>query len=214
MTVALCRDCVFSADVLGELSFSFFALVLSAASADLARSVSDDPIRGAADLSLCCVGSWFEPESCSFLTRHSSLIRSIARSVVNCLPAITSISRRPRLASFRSPATVMPPAGKACLTASSRRSGVSGPMLSWSTGMQRIHDYNGLHIRVHLVECLKCSEIAFSRSELRRQPISSKERRYRPVQLAHVLYGFVLRSRNDVFFTWMEGVHEHHSRME
>ena len=92
MTVALCWDCVFSADVLGELSFSFFALVLSAASADLARSVSDDPIGRAAEFSICRVSCGFEPESCSFLTRHSSLIRSIARSVVQlfrlekCLP--------------------------------------------------------------------------------------------------------------------------------
>src|SRR5262245_32854938 len=67
----------------------------------------------------------------------------IARSVVNCLPAMTSISRRSRPASFRSPDTVIAAAGKARLTASSRLSGVSGPTFSLSTDMQRFHDYSG-----------------------------------------------------------------------
>ena len=73
-----------------------------------------------------------EPLACAFFLgcrRHSSLIRWIAASVVKCLPAMTSISNRPLAASLRKPETVIPPAGKASLTATSNRRGVSGENL-------------------------------------------------------------------------------------
>jgi hypothetical protein len=55
------------------------------------------------------------------------------RSVVNSLLAIFSTTKFPRSRSLRRPATSIPPAGKASLTAMSRRSGVSGPI--WALGV-------------------------------------------------------------------------------
>ncbi len=61
-------------------------------------------------------------------TRHSTRIFSIAASVVKSFPAIRSMTSRPRAASRRKLATVMPPAGKARRAASASRSGASSAM--------------------------------------------------------------------------------------
>lgn len=50
-------------------------------------------------------------------------MRAMAESVVKCLPAISSTSRRPFAISFLSPAMVIPPAGKAIFTATSGATG-------------------------------------------------------------------------------------------
>jgi hypothetical protein len=50
--------------------------------------------------------------------------------VVKSLPAIRSITRRPRVPSRRSPAAVIEPSGKASVAAISSRSGVSGVIFS------------------------------------------------------------------------------------
>jgi hypothetical protein len=50
--------------------------------------------------------------------------------VVKSLPAIRSITRRPRAPSRRSPASVIEPSGKASVAAISSRSGVSGVIFS------------------------------------------------------------------------------------
>src|ERR1700690_3315639 len=99
MTSAVARRLVFGADVFGEVLFSSRAVLSSAARAHLSRTVTDDPTRVAGDFSVSINFGGLEPKSGSFgWTRHLSLISSIARSVVNCFPAIVSIASRPRAA--------------------------------------------------------------------------------------------------------------------
>jgi len=135
MTAAGSVGLIFTRDVFGERPFSPFAVISKAARADFTRSVTDDPCGAPDKVSVAVPFFWFEPQSGSFcMTRHFSLISSIARSVVNCLPAMTSIVSLPLLASRRRPDTVIPPSGNASSTARLRRSGVSGPIFRRSTG--------------------------------------------------------------------------------
>lgn len=59
-------------------------------------------------------------------TRHSSIIRLIALSVVKSFPATRQMRSRPRLASRRNPDAVIEPSGKANLAAIDSRRGASG----------------------------------------------------------------------------------------
>jgi len=61
-------------------------------------------------------------------------------NVVNCFPAMSSTSNRPRSISRRSPLTVIPPAGNPNRTPSVSRSGVSGVMLSGRRSIQGLSD--------------------------------------------------------------------------
>ena len=127
ITAALAVGLVLAGDMFGELSFRAFMLACSAASPDFARSIADDPGGSTHHSSNSVALLGFEPEPSPFgLTRHFFLISSILRSVVNSLPATFSTLRFPRSLSRRSPDTVMPPSGKAILTAVSRRNGASG----------------------------------------------------------------------------------------
>jgi hypothetical protein len=79
VTVAEARRRAFGEDVLGKLSFSFLTVAMSAACASLVSFVSDDPDG----LLISVWTAGLEPEARSLgATRHSSLIRSMAASVV------------------------------------------------------------------------------------------------------------------------------------
>jgi len=62
-------------------------------------------------------------------------------SVVKSLPAIRSITSRPRALSRRKPDAVIEPSGKATAAATLRRSGVSGSIFSRFGIVQRIVDH-------------------------------------------------------------------------
>jgi hypothetical protein len=59
----------------------------------------------------------------------------MAASEVKSLFAIRQIMSRPRLASHRSPFSVIPPNGNACSAATASRSGAFGSMLSFAACM-------------------------------------------------------------------------------
>jgi hypothetical protein len=91
----------------------------------MAAGVLDDPNRGG-DCAPAVPARRSFPESGALATaRHFSRILSMLANVVNCFPAISSTSNRPRLISRRSPLTVMPPAGNPKRTASASLRGVS-----------------------------------------------------------------------------------------
>jgi len=114
---------VLAGDVVGEDSLSLDKLRLSAACAHLLCAVSDD------EKSPLVSPRRSKPESDSFgLTRHRSLIESMAASVVKSLPPILSIASRPLAPSRRKVAAVTPPPGKASSAARARRNGVLGLM--------------------------------------------------------------------------------------
>ena len=78
VTVFVAGDLVFAGDVLGEGSFSSRAVLSSAARADFARSVADDPGCVADEVAAGVTLFGFEPEPCAFCwSRHLSLMDSI-----------------------------------------------------------------------------------------------------------------------------------------
>ena len=100
MTSALAGDLVSDGNVFSEGFVSAFAVISSAARADFARSVADDPCRVADDLAVAVMFGGLSQSLIPLLgPRHFSLISLIDFSVVKCFPAITSIARRPRAAS-------------------------------------------------------------------------------------------------------------------
>jgi hypothetical protein len=130
VTVADARRGALCEDVFGKVLFSFRTVARRAACAPFDRSIADDPDG----LLISFWAGWLEPQSGSVgTTRHNSLIRSIAARVVKSLPAIRSISKRPRRASTRSDFTVMEPSGNARAAAVFSRNGVDGVM--WGGGL-------------------------------------------------------------------------------
>jgi hypothetical protein len=98
----------------------------------MAVSVFDDPDGLVRKLSVP-VSRFPSVESGAFIgTRHNSLIRRIASSVVKSFPAILSIVSLPRLASLRRPLAVIEPSGKEILAAVVNRSGASRAICSSS----------------------------------------------------------------------------------
>jgi hypothetical protein len=83
MTAAGAIGLVLVCEVLAESALGAFAILCSAARADLARSVSNDPHRTLAEAAIEVPLFGPKPEADSFCwTRHSSLIRSMFTSVV------------------------------------------------------------------------------------------------------------------------------------
>src|SRR5262245_36132257 len=123
----------FGDEVFGELPFSLCSFARASACADFPAAVPDDPCGWFGSVGSLAGG--LEPEARAFAsTRHSSLIRSIAASVVKSLPAICSMTSRPRAASRRNPLTVMPPWGNAARTASDNRNGASSSVTNSVSG--------------------------------------------------------------------------------
>jgi hypothetical protein len=133
MTSALAGHLVFVADVFGEFLFgaraealSFCAVNRSEACADFILSVSDEPGEPLMQLAVSPPrGGKVQPDSFG-LSRHRSVISSIAPSVVNCLLAMVQVCRWPRCASARSALALIEPSGNANSAAFARRSFVSG----------------------------------------------------------------------------------------
>jgi hypothetical protein len=98
-------------DVFREARFSFSALRLAEAKADLPIAVPDNP--------LLAVGPKVEPRS--FGVRAHCIISITFRSVTYSLPATMKVTSLPLSRSRRSPAAVMLPSGKNILAASARR---------------------------------------------------------------------------------------------
>jgi hypothetical protein len=83
MTAAGAIGSVLVCEVLAECALGALAILCSAARADLARSVSDDPHRTLAEGAIEVPLFWPKPKADSFCgTRHNSLIRSTFASVV------------------------------------------------------------------------------------------------------------------------------------
>jgi hypothetical protein len=83
MTTAGSAGLVSVGEVLPERTLGALAIFWSAARADLARSVSDDPDRAEAERAVRVSFCGAQPEAGPFGgTRHSALISSIAASVV------------------------------------------------------------------------------------------------------------------------------------
>ena len=130
---------VFVGEVLAERSLGVRAIFCSAARADLARSISDDPDRALAERAVGVSLFGSKPQASSFSgTRHRSLICSICASVVKSLPAMRSTISRPRAASRRNPEAVIEPSGNAIAAAMPSRSGVLGPISSRAGNFETI----------------------------------------------------------------------------
>jgi hypothetical protein len=83
MTAALSIGLVLGGEVLAEGSLGARAIFWSAARADFARSISDDPNRALAEGAIGVSVFGAKPETDAFCgTRHSALIFSMAASVV------------------------------------------------------------------------------------------------------------------------------------
>ncbi len=83
MTAAGAIGSVLVCEVLAEGALGAFAILCNAARADLARSVANDPHSALAEGAIEVPLFGPEPEADSFCgTRHSSLMRSMAASVV------------------------------------------------------------------------------------------------------------------------------------
>src|ERR1700746_3954703 len=127
----LTRRLIFLGNVFGKRLYRRvwripFNRARKASCGDMLSSVLDDPDRRGDDLPSLAPG-WSLPEPGPLAcTRHCLRISSILASVVKCLPAIISTVSRLRLISRRRPASVIPPLGKAILSASARRSGSAG----------------------------------------------------------------------------------------
>src|SRR5262245_5997706 len=102
---------VLASEVRFEGFFSFSAIALRCACADLPSGIEDDPVGGSV-AALSEVQSWR-----GGWARHFSLMVAMAASVVKSLPAMRSITSRPRAASRRNPDAVIAPPGKATAAA-------------------------------------------------------------------------------------------------
>ena len=130
MTAAFSVGLILGGEVLAEGSLGARAIFWSAARADLARSISNDPNCALSEgtIGISVLGA--KPETDAFCgTRHNALISSMAASVVKSLPATRSITSRPFAASLRNPLAVIDPSGNASAAAISSRSGVFGWIL-------------------------------------------------------------------------------------
>ena len=117
-------DLRFLAASSASLFFSSLAVAIAAACANKRRSISDEPTGRVAELAVGFVAGITPDNAGSFgWARHNSLMRWIPARVVYSLPAIFSVTRRPRSRSLRSPGAPMLPSGNAILAAMSRRSG-------------------------------------------------------------------------------------------
>src|SRR5690606_2998304 len=106
--------------VAGEGLFSFALASRAAAKADLLSSVEDDIDRLAA-------GALAQVEAGRLgWARHCSVILSMASGVVNSLPAIRHVSRRPARACDWSHLALTPPSGSAKAAAVANRMRVVG----------------------------------------------------------------------------------------
>src|SRR4051812_38921084 len=102
---------------------------------NLAVSIADGPDGVGDETSVSSLGLAFVESRAFADTRHSSLMRSICASVVKSLPAMRSITSRPRNASLRSPELVIDPSGNANEAAVDSRMGSSG-----LTSLRRVDD--------------------------------------------------------------------------
>ena len=128
--IPFARRPVFLGDVIGEPRLSFSAIIRAASSATLFCSAPDDWGR-----TPVCRG-WSEVGSLDLVRHRSSSSRSPQESR-SPSPAILSMTRLPRAASFRKPEAVIPPNGNASSAATASRSGARRSIVRGSCGAVR-----------------------------------------------------------------------------